>query len=35
MISAALLLIPSLAFAQQVPLQDKPFAEHKIVLQLS
>ncbi|MDE5460564.1 hypothetical protein [Bradyrhizobium sp. CSS354] len=23
------------AFAQQVPLQDKPFAEHKIVLQLS
>jgi intracellular sulfur oxidation DsrE/DsrF family protein len=26
---------PSLAFAQQVPLQDKPFAEHKIVLQLS
>jgi uncharacterized protein len=24
-----------LAYAQQVPLQDKPFAEHKIVLQLS
>lgn len=24
-----------LAVAQQVPLQDKPFAEHKIVLQLS
>ncbi|WP_426421499.1 hypothetical protein [Bradyrhizobium genosp. A] len=24
-----------LVFAQQVPLQDKPFAEHKIVLQLS
>jgi len=24
-----------LALAQQVPLQDKPFAEHKIVLQLS
>lgn len=24
-----------LTFAQQVPLQDKPFAEHKIVLQLS
>ncbi|WFU40690.1 hypothetical protein QA640_42150 [Bradyrhizobium sp. CB82] len=23
------------AFAQQVPLQDKPFAEHKVVLQLS
>jgi len=32
---AALLLIPSLAPAQQVPLQDKPFAEHKVVLQLS
>jgi intracellular sulfur oxidation DsrE/DsrF family protein len=32
---ATLLLIPSLAPAQQVPLQDKPFAEHKIVLQLS
>jgi len=27
------LLVPALA--QQVPLQDKPFAEHKIVLQLS
>jgi uncharacterized protein len=26
---------PPPAFAQQVPLQDKPFAEHKIVLQLS
>lgn len=26
---------PTLASAQQVPLQDKPFAEHKIVLQLS
>lgn len=25
----------ALASAQQVPLQDKPFAEHKIVLQLS
>jgi intracellular sulfur oxidation DsrE/DsrF family protein len=24
-----------LAYAQQVPLQDKPFAEHKVVLQLS
>jgi intracellular sulfur oxidation DsrE/DsrF family protein len=24
-----------LTFAQQVPLQDKPFAEHKVVLQLS
>jgi uncharacterized protein len=33
--AAALLLIPSLAAAQQIPLQDKPFAEHKIVLQLS
>jgi uncharacterized protein len=32
---AALLLMPSLAAAQQIPLQDKPFAEHKIVLQLS
>jgi intracellular sulfur oxidation DsrE/DsrF family protein len=27
--------ISSLASAQQVPLQDKPFAEHRIVLQLS
>lgn len=26
---------PTLASAQQVPLQDKPFAEHKIALQLS
>src|SRR5215207_749567 len=34
-LAAALLLIPSLGRAQQVPLQDKPFAEHKIVLQLS
>ena len=34
-IVAALLLMPSLSPAQQVPLQDKPFAEHKIVLQLS
>jgi len=32
---AALLLTPSLGRTQQVPLQDKPFAEHKIVLQLS
>jgi uncharacterized protein len=31
----AALLIPLRAPAQQVPLQDKPFAEHKIVLQLS
>ncbi|MET3909408.1 intracellular sulfur oxidation DsrE/DsrF family protein [Bradyrhizobium sp. S3.3.6] len=29
------LVAPTLASAQQVPLQDKPFAEHKIVLQLS
>ena len=34
-IAAALLLMPSIAPAQQIPLQDKPFAEHKIVLQLS
>ncbi len=27
--------LPSATHAQQVPLQDKPFAEHKIVLQLS
>ena len=35
---AAVLLIAAAvpgARAQQVPLQDKPFAEHKIVLQLS
>jgi hypothetical protein len=34
---AALLvaLTPPVAHAQQAPLQDKPFAEHKIVLQLS
>jgi len=32
MLAAAL---PCAAQAQQVPLQDKPFAEHKIVLQLS
>ena len=36
MLPALLVLVaPTLAFAQQVPLQDKPFAEHKIVLQLS
>ena len=29
------LTLSSVARAQQVPLQDKPFAEHKIVLQLS
>ena len=34
-IVAALLLKPTLGAAQQIPLQDKPFAEHKIVLQLS
>jgi intracellular sulfur oxidation DsrE/DsrF family protein len=28
-------MVPSLAPAQQAPLQDKPFAEHRIVLQLS
>ncbi|QPF95426.1 hypothetical protein IC761_34975 [Bradyrhizobium commune] len=35
---ACALITPALdqkAWAQQVPLQDKPFAEHKIVLQLS
>ena len=32
---AALPLIASPAAAQQAPLQDKPFAEHKVVLQLS
>ncbi|HKS19226.1 MAG TPA: hypothetical protein VJS63_08460 [Bradyrhizobium sp.] len=32
---AAWLLTPLPAAAQQAPLQDKPFAEHKIVLQLS
>ena len=37
MLVAALLVATSaaLACAQQVPLQDKPFAEHKVVLQLS
>ncbi|MDN3277587.1 hypothetical protein QWJ07_25200 [Frankia sp. RB7] len=36
MLLALLVLVAPLAFAQQVPpLQDKPFAEHKIVLQLS
>lgn len=34
-IFAALLLMPQPTSAQQIPLQDKPFAEHKIVLQLS
>src|SRR6266576_1270918 len=27
--------VPSLARAQQAPLPDKPFAEHRVVLQLS
>jgi uncharacterized protein len=34
-IAALLLTFPPAARAQQAPLQDKPFAEHKIVLQLS
>jgi intracellular sulfur oxidation DsrE/DsrF family protein len=34
-IGAVLLTLAPTAHAQQVPLQDKPFAEHKIVLQLS
>jgi intracellular sulfur oxidation DsrE/DsrF family protein len=35
-VAAALATTPPCgALAQQVPLQDKPFAEHKIVLQLS
>jgi len=37
LLTAALLIATSstLARAQQAPLQDKPFAEHKVVLQLS
>ena len=37
LLAAALLIAASAtsARAQQVPLQDKPFAEHKVVLQLS
>ncbi|WP_027531361.1 hypothetical protein [Bradyrhizobium sp. WSM3983] len=35
MLTLLVLVAPALASAQQVPLQDKPFAEHKIVLQLS
>ncbi|MET4176404.1 intracellular sulfur oxidation DsrE/DsrF family protein [Bradyrhizobium sp. LA6.1] len=35
MLLAALAFATPWASAQQVPLQDKPFAEHKIVLQLS
>ncbi|MBV9461103.1 MAG: hypothetical protein JO141_26830 [Bradyrhizobium sp.] len=34
-VAASFAFTPSIAHAQQVPLQDKPFAEHKIVLQLS
>lgn len=33
--AALLTLVLSPAMAQQIPLQDKPFAEHKVVLQLS
>jgi len=33
--AVALLLAATPVRAQQIPLQDKPFAEHKIVLQLS
>ena len=35
MAALMLTMVPSLATAQQAPLQDKPFAEHRIVLQLS
>ena len=36
LIAAIVLIVGAMAAgAQQVPLQDKPFAEHKIVLQLS
>lgn len=35
LLALLVLAAPTLALAQQVPLQDKPFAEHKIVLQLS
>lgn len=35
LLALLVLVVPTLALAQQVPLQDKPFAEHKIVLQLS
>ena len=34
-VTCASMAFTSVAVAQQVPLQDKPFAEHKIVLQLS
>jgi hypothetical protein len=34
-VAALATTLPSSLRAQQVPLQDKPFAEHKIVLQLS
>ncbi|THD67066.1 MAG: hypothetical protein E7813_12350 [Bradyrhizobium sp.] len=30
-----LAMIPSASFAQQAPLPDKPFAEHRVVLQIS
>jgi intracellular sulfur oxidation DsrE/DsrF family protein len=35
MLASTLFLVAPAARAQQAPLQDKPFAEHKIVLQLS
>jgi len=35
MAALMLTIVPSLAPAQQAPLQDNPFAEHRIVLQLS
>ena len=35
MLAFTLALVAPVARAQQAPLQDKPFAEHKIVLQLS
>ena len=34
-VAALATTLPYGALAQQVPLQDKPFAEHKVVLQLS
>ena len=34
-LAVALWLAATLVRAQQIPLQDKPFAEHKVVLQLS
>jgi uncharacterized protein len=34
-VALAVTMVVAVALAQQVPLQDKPFAEHRIVLQLS